>query len=290
MAQYVEPAGGSARVIDFVDADSEKWRAYGRLQPFPYSWIYRLEADRLARYEARKAIEFDASVFVSQREADIVRRRAPGSELSVIPLGVDVERFRPERDRPQREAIAVFTGVMNYFPNVDAVTYFARDILPRVRQEIPHAQFRIVGRDPSAAVRRLAQLPGVVVTGSVPDVRPHLADAALGVAPFRISRGAQSKVLEAMASGLPVVGTRVAFQGLAIGGDAGIRTADSPDAFAREVVTLLGDPDLRRDLGERARRYVERHHRWEEIGAMFEALLVGVVEGRRAARAAGGLR
>lgn len=291
MAQYVEHVQGLPRALDFVDADSEKWRAYGRVRPFPLSTLYALEAERLARYEARMASEFDASIFVSEAEAEIVRRRSARRELSVIPMGVDLEAFRPApEDARPHEPVAVFTGVMGYFPNADAVTYFARDIFPRVRSQVPKARFEIVGRNPAAEVRRLARLPGVTVTGTVADVRPYLANAALAVAPFRISRGVQSKVLEAMASGLPIVGTRLAFQGLTATDEDGIRVADSPESFAEEVVGLLRDPAHRAEQGRRARRHVERHHRWEEVGALLERKLLELVEAPRAAAAGSSVR
>jgi sugar transferase (PEP-CTERM/EpsH1 system associated) len=279
MAQYVEHVNGSPRVLDFVDADSEKMREYAQRMSFPQSAIYGLEADRLARYEARMASTFDISIFVSEAEAEIVRRRAAGGDYSIIRNGVNLEAFRPDPKagaRP-RDPVVVFTGVMGYFPNADAVTFFVRDILPLVRAQVPDARFEIVGRDPSAGVRQLARIPGVTVTGFVPDVRPYLANAALAVAPFRIARGVQNKVLEAMASGLPVVGTPLAFQGLAVGESDGVRVADTAEAFAGEVVTLLRDPALQSDLGQRARRYVERHHRWEEVGALLEGKLNDLV-------------
>ncbi|MGH7681246.1 MAG: TIGR03087 family PEP-CTERM/XrtA system glycosyltransferase, partial [Candidatus Eiseniibacteriota bacterium] len=193
MAQYVEGLEGVVRVLDFVDADSEKWRAYGKHQPFPQSALYALEGRRLARYEGRLASLFDASIFVSEAEADIVRRLAPERELTVICNGVDLNAFRPGSDDGRKPAV-VFTGVMNYYPNEDAVAYFAKDVFPAVRARVPAAEFWIVGREPSRAVRSLASLPGVQVTGSVPDVRPYLARASAAVAPFRIARGVQNKV------------------------------------------------------------------------------------------------
>jgi glycosyltransferase involved in cell wall biosynthesis len=150
---------------------------------------------------------------------------------------------------------------------------------------VPEVEFRIVGRRPSRAVRALAREPGVTVTGAVADVRPHLADATLAVAPFQITRGVQSKVLEAMASGLPVVGTRIAFQALGAGEKDGLRAADTPSALADEVVAVLRDPTLGRSRGAEARRYVERNHRWETSGDLLESVLTTLVEHRRAAPA-----
>ena len=283
MAPYAGGNTGLPRAIDFVDADSEKWRAYGRVRSFPQSSLYALEAERLARFEANVATEFDASFFVSQAEADIVQRRTARRDLRVIPMGVDLEYFRPapDDDRPREPAI-VFTGVMGYYPNVDAAVTFARDVLPIVRSRVPDARFVIVGKDPAVEVRRLARLPGVEVTGTVPDVRPYFAAASVAVAPFRIARGVQNKVLEAMASGLPVVGTRLAFQGLMAGEGDGVRMADSPDDLAREVGAILLDAATRRALGRSARLYVERHHHWERIGEQLEAALEGVVAAPRA--------
>jgi sugar transferase (PEP-CTERM/EpsH1 system associated) len=272
MAQYVEGERDYARAVDFVDADSEKWKVYGRVRAFPLSLLYAIEAGRLARYEGRVAERVEASIFVSEAEAAIVRRRAPAGKLTVLPMGVDLDAFRPGPDGPREPAI-VFTGVMGYYPNVDAVSYFAREVLPLVRSEVPAARFLIVGREPVGPVRRLAELPGVVVTGTVPDVRPYLAEASLAVAPFRIARGVQSKVVEAMASGLPVVGTRLAFQGLAATEADGVRMADAPERFAGEVVSLLRDDVERRARGRSARRYVEREHHWERLGARLDALL-----------------
>lgn len=291
MAQYIDRVSGVPRVFDFVDADSEKLREYARLRPFPESALYGLEADRLARYEAEMASKFDLSLFISEAEAEIVRRRAPGGTYSTIQNGVDLDVFRPRSDgAPAGDPVVVFTGVMGYFPNADAVAFFAQEILPRVRAQIPGTRFEIVGRDPSSAVRRLASLPGVTVTGGVPDVRPYLGHASLAVAPFRIARGVQNKVLEAMASGLPVVGTQLAFQGLTARDADGVRVADSADAFAGEVIGLLRNPELRTELGQRGRRYVEQNHRWEVVGAQLERALLDLVEARRGGGPLDGIR
>jgi sugar transferase (PEP-CTERM/EpsH1 system associated) len=285
MAPYIAPLTAIPRVIDFVDADSEKWRAYGRMRPFPLSTVYALEANRLGRYEGALAEEFDLSLFVSKAEADVVRRYAPTRALTVLPNGIDFASFRPPSAPPPGPPSIVFTGEMGYFPNVDAVAHFVRDVFPAVRRLVPEARFVIVGRNPAAAVRRLEQTPGVTVTGTVPDVRPYLAEARVAVAPFRIARGVPNKILEAMASGLPVVGTTVAFQALGASEEDGVRRIDEPAAFAREVAALLGDEGERADRGRRARRYVERNHSWDEAGARLEAMLEELVAARGAGRA-----
>ena len=284
MAQYAAEWKDLRRLVDFVDVDSEKWRAYADLTRGPMAKVYRLEANRLGRYDLAIASEFDRSIFVSQAEADLFRRLGAEGPIDVIPMGVDLEYFRPAA-RPPREGSApeiVFVGMMSYFPNIDAVSYFAREIFPLIRKDIPEARFTIVGRSPSARVRVLAGA-GVRVTGAVDDVRPFLAAASVAVAPFRVSRGMQSKVLEAMASGLPIVGSSLAFQGIPAREGDGVEAADAPEGFAEAVVRLLRDPALRGLRGESARRYVERHHRWEDRGATLEALLLDAGNPRKEA-------
>lgn len=281
---------GCPRLLDFVDVDSEKWRVYGERMRSPMSLLYALEAKRLATYEARMAQTFEHSALISEIEARILAARVPGLAVTVIPNGVDLEYFRPA-DRPDAAVaprpMAVFVGMMDYYPNCDAVLHFAKDILPLVRAEVPEFEFRIVGRRPTAAVRALARLPGVTVSGAVPDVRPHLAEALVAVAPFRIARGIQNKVLEAMACAVPVVGTPLAFQGIAAGEQDGIRLADAPEAMAGLLVELARAPALRAERGAAARAFVERHHRWDAVGAGLERILERLIETTRDRRAAG---
>ncbi|HLQ66720.1 MAG TPA: TIGR03087 family PEP-CTERM/XrtA system glycosyltransferase [Candidatus Limnocylindrales bacterium] len=292
MAQYVPSGSRIPRVMDFVDIDSDKWRLYAERRRGPAAWIYAREARRLGRYEEQVAREWDHSLFVSGREERLLAARVPGRPFTVLQNGVDLAHFNPAfagataPAAPARnggghgEALRiVFTGVMDYFPNVDGVRHFCASIFPRIRAALPEARFVIVGRNPARAVRALARQPGVEVTGTVPDVRPHLAGAAVSVAPLRIARGLQNKILEAMAMGLPVVGTSAAFEGLDAMRQAGARVADDPEAFATHVVELLRSPERRREAGSRARAYVERHHRWSDHGVALEALLTRVVAG-----------
>jgi len=305
MAEYVKHISDISKVMDFVDVDSDKWKLYADAHSFPFSWIYRLEAKRLAQYEEEVARIFDHSIFVTEKEAEIFKQRVNDRPISVIPNGVDLEYFSPQFCQgsdistqhsilkcslpvlsPQSSVlqfkssnlqpsspIIVFTGAMDYFPNVDAVQYFCKDIFPLVQDRIPEAKFMIVGRNPTHSVKQLSALQNVFVTGSVDDIRPYLSQAEIAVAPFRISRGIPNKILEAMAMGLPVVGTSTAFQGTQAKETDGIRIGDDPDEFAMKLCRLLQDSELRRQCSADVRRYVERCHRWEVHGAQLESIM-----------------
>src|SRR5215471_7362334 len=275
MTVYVQHVSGIPKVMDFVDADSEKWRLFADHHPWALSWVYRLEARRLARHEADIARVFDHAIFVTDRDAHILQERVPDRPISVIPNGVDLEYFTPPPNRgtATEPPALVFTGMMDYFPNVDAVNYFCHEIFPLVRKVVPAVQFYIVGRNPTQQVRQLSRQPNVIVTGAVPDVRPYLVQARVAVAPLRIARGVQNKILEAMAMGLPVVGTPAALQGTWATPADGVRMAESPYAFTHELVTLLKEHAWQRQCALQARRYVQEHHQWDEHNARLEALL-----------------
>lgn len=277
MAQYLSLPAPFPVVLDFVDVDSEKWRTYGESLGAPRSWIYRLEGRRLAQFEDASGNASDHCVVISRAEAALLEGRIR-KPVSVITNGVDHEYFRPVEGTapPHSPPNLVFVGAMDYVPNEDAVVFFSREILPRVRSSVPDTTFTIVGRNPTSRVRDLGGISGVRVTGPVPDVRPYVADSLLAVAPFRIARGIQNKVLEAMAMGRPVVGTALAFQGLSASGSDGVRITDRPEDLAAEIVQLLRDPDRARQCGERARAYVERAHRWETHVGALETILSGL--------------
>jgi sugar transferase (PEP-CTERM/EpsH1 system associated) len=273
MTVYVQQVSGIPKVIDFCGCRFEKWRLFADYHPWMLSWVYRLEARRLARHEIEVARIFDHTIFVTDREAQILQEHVPGRPISVIPNGVDLGGRRPLKKTMTEPPALVFTGMMDYFPNVDAVNYFCREIFPFVREVVPAVQFYIVGRNPTRQVRQLSRQPNVIVTGAVPDVRPYLARARVAVAPLRIARGVQNKILEAMAMGLPVVGTPAALQGTWATTTDGVRIADSPRAFAHELVTLLEDHALQRQCALQARLYVQEHHQWDAHNARLEALL-----------------
>jgi sugar transferase (PEP-CTERM/EpsH1 system associated) len=280
MAQYadgLELQAGTPRVIDFCDVDSDKWRQYAASHSPPGRWIYAREARLLAQCERRAAREFDVSLVSAEPEAVLLRAIAPESceSIRVLANGVDASYFDPAVRWPDpypagRRAI-VFTGAMDYYANVDAVRWFAVNVLPAVRAATPEAFFAIVGSNPSPQVRALARPGAVVVTGRVPDVRPYLAHASVVVAPLRIARGVQNKVLEAMAMSCPVVATSDAVQGIPGAAGAGVTVCDSAERMAESVIaTITRDVCTVPD----GRRFVQERHGWEaQVDALAGALL-----------------
>jgi sugar transferase (PEP-CTERM/EpsH1 system associated) len=241
------------------------------------SWIYAREARTLLAYERRVAAEMDASVFVSAGEAALFRKLAPEAAARVwdVHNGVDTGYFDPARTYPSpyraEERVVVFTGAMDYHANVDAVTWFAREVFPLLRRQQEAALFYIVGARPTEAVRRLARLPGVTVTGAVDDIRPYLAHARAAVAPLRLARGVQNKVLEAMAMAKAVVATPQALDGIECRvGEEVIQAADAVALAQRLAEVLEKGAD---DLGAAARRRVMEGYSWEGNLRRFESLL-----------------
>ncbi len=267
MAQYAEPYANARRVVDFCDVDSDKWRQYAANKAWPLSALYAHEARQLLRYERKVAAETDASLFVSAPEAALFRQLAPESAQRTghFSNGVDTAYFTPDGDYASPfdalQRALVFCGAMDYWPNVDAVTWFAREILPEVRRQHPEAVFAIVGARPSAEVLQLASLPGVLVTGTVPDVRPYVAHAAVCVAPLRIARGIQNKVLEAMSMATTVVVTPQALEGIAAVPGRDLLLAAGAGPFAAAVAQALAAPD--RAIGRAARGLVEEKYGWD---------------------------
>jgi sugar transferase (PEP-CTERM/EpsH1 system associated) len=269
MAQYADPYRSARRVVDFCDVDSDKWRQYAEQKSFPMSALYRYEARQLLRYERQVAREYDASLFVSAPEAELFRQLAPESSAKIghFSNGVDTDYFSPDAPHANPyaagERALVFTGAMDYWPNVDAVQWFAADIFPALRARYPDLRFYIVGSRPAPAVQALAQLAGVVVTGTVPDVRPYIRHAAVAVAPLRIARGIQNKVLEAMAMATPVVVSPQALEGIDAAPGSELVLAPDAAAFGAAVAALLdGQVDAAAAIGAAARARVQNNYSW----------------------------
>jgi len=272
MGAFLERHSGKPRVMHFGELDSDKWRQYAERGSPPMSWVHAREQRTLLAFERRIARSFSESVVCTPLEQRVFQEQIPGASCVVLRNGVDLERFHPRENASQPGELC-FTGVMNYHPNAEGCAWFVHEILPLIRAKRPEARFTIVGSSPTRAVERLAEVAGVRVTGFVPDTRTELRRASVAVAPLRIARGIQNKVLEALAMGLPVVGTTSATQG--VEGEPGrdFQVADDAQSFAARVVELLERPDEARALGQRGRAFVERQYDWENVLAPLEPLL-----------------
>jgi polysaccharide biosynthesis protein PslH len=275
-AQFAEPFAGLPRIMHFCDLDSLKWVQFAERSRPPMKWIYAREARRLLAYERAIAASFSHSLVCTATEKRDFERLIPGRPVSVVGNGVDLDFFRSS-GRTKRPLSMVFTGVMNYFPNVDAMCWFCDAILPLIQARLPAANLVICGARPAPAVRRLAQQRGVTVTGRVPDTRPYLDEAEIFVGPLRLARGIQNKLLEAMAMGLPCVSSSLAASATVIPNEAGILAASDAAGFAEHVVRLLTDGDYRATMAHRARAAVEEHYRWEVQLAALDRVIAGIV-------------
>ncbi|MGZ8981321.1 MAG: TIGR03087 family PEP-CTERM/XrtA system glycosyltransferase [Burkholderiaceae bacterium] len=289
MAQFVDDQPGLRCVVDFCDVDSAKWKQYSASQAWPSSAIYRREAVRLLAFERVVARRSAASIFATPAEAAMFVNLAPESEgrVHVVENGVDGSFFSPDALRPTPfpadETPIVFTGAMNYWPNVDGVCWFASEVLPRLVQRDPSVRFYVVGMNPTPVVEALARDPRIVVTGRVPDVRPYVQYARLVVAPLRIARGIQNKVLEAMSMARPVLMSAASAAGLSGRAGSEFEIAEGADEFAAKALAMLGDG--RADaMGRRARATVLTERDWSRNLAAFERLLQPRTEVRQVTR------
>jgi sugar transferase (PEP-CTERM/EpsH1 system associated) len=278
MAQYVVGLPRVRTFVDLVDMDSAKWGEYGRRRSWPVSAIFHREAERLLAYEREIAARAEASIFVSAEEARLFCDAAPecASRVVTIGNGVDSHYFAPSTDFTSPfgagERPIVFTGAMDYWPNVDAVTWFARDVLPEVRRHDASARFYVVGMNPDSAVRALAADPAVVVTGRVDDVRPYLAHARVVVAPLRVARGIQNKVLEAMAMAKAAVVTPPIAAGLSARPGVELEVASGNSEFAAKTLALM-DRQRAGPMGALARTRILNDYAWPASYALLDALL-----------------
>jgi sugar transferase (PEP-CTERM/EpsH1 system associated) len=266
MAPYALHRHGPRLILDAQDIDSEKWQTYAASSKWPMRLLWAREARTLRAYERHAAARCDVTFFVSAPEAQRFAELAPESAARVrwFENGVELDHFNPAHNFPTPFAhpgpALVFTGHMQYRPNVDAVIWFATEVMPRLRSRGADAHFWIVGAAPTSSVQALAKRAGVHVTGQVADTRPYLAHAAAVVCPLRIARGIQNKVLEAMAMGKPVIASPGAFEGVCATAGRDLLIADGAAAFCTAIEAVLAGAHP--DLGAHARVAMEAHYDW----------------------------
>jgi sugar transferase (PEP-CTERM/EpsH1 system associated) len=286
VAHSVEDAETPPRVLNLHNVESVLLaRAAAQAPSALRQRLMAWQAAKARRAEAHTLPRFDAGVVCSEVDAAEAQRIAPGLSLSVVPNGVDVEWFAPRVVVPEA-SLLVFTGAMDWLPNVDGVRFFTREVLPLLRRRVPRARLLVVGRGLTSALARELADAGVETTGAVEDVRPFLASAALVVVPLRIGGGTRLKILEAWAMGRPVLSTTIGAEGLPAYDGETLAIADDPEALAARAAALLADAGAGARLGARGRAMAESRFDWASVG---RALLAAWEEtSARPRRAAGG--
>ena len=277
------PRDGKTPVVLFEH--NVEFMIWKRLAAQERSWFKRalleIEWRKLRRYEGRACERANLTIAVSEEDRAMLAPLAGNSPVASVPTGVDTDYFTPNpaREVPNR---LVFSGAMDWHPNEDAMAHFVDEILPRIRARVPDVTLTIIGRNPSARVKALANQPGVTVTGTVADVRTHVAEGSLYVVPLRVGGGTRLKILEALSQGKPVLSTTIGAEGLALDPGKNIEIADDPQLFADRTVALLGDAARRAELSSAGRAVVEEKFSWTFVARQFEARMCEApVDGQR---------
>ena len=265
-------------VLSQQNVDSAIWRRLcgETANPF-YKFAYWTQQLAFQRYERVLSPKFDAVTCTSDIDAAVFQRHCAADTIEIIPNGVDVTHYQPDFTS-EAPAHLIYIGSMDWYPNEDAVAFFADEVLPGIQDKVPDVQFSIVGGNPSARVQKLAEREGVVVTGRVPEIKPYFAEATVFIVPLRIGSGTRLKILEALAMGKAIVSTSVGAEGLDLKDGEEIFIADEPTTFADAVTRLLTDASLRRTVGENGRARVEQDYDWRSIGEKLHNLYESLIK------------
>lgn len=272
VAQYVEHVTGIPKILDFGDMDSQKWLEYAHYKPFPLSLGYTVEGHKMLKAEKRLARRFDLCTATTRAEWQTLQDYGTGAATDWFANGVDADFFSPTDGAYDPDTIS-FIGRMDYYPNQECMERFCKDVWPLLKARRPRLQLLIVGADPSPSIRALGELPGVTVTGSVPDVRPYVRSSALMVAPLAIARGTQNKILEAMAMGVPVVTGAAAAGGVDAEKGRHFLVADSAGDITEAILRILDTPQERARLASAGRARMLSHHAWGRSMQRLDAII-----------------
>ncbi|MCH8537241.1 MAG: TIGR03087 family PEP-CTERM/XrtA system glycosyltransferase [Alkalimonas sp.] len=282
MAIYLDRAGmfkechrSATLLMDFMDLDSDKWQQYANNAAWPMRLVYQREAKLVAQAEQRIYQQFDHCFFISDNEVQLfARRQSDASKVSVLANGLDTSVFYPASSPATPVApVFLFTGVMNYKPNEDAVLWFVQSMWQQVLAKYPGARFVIAGMQPSSRILQLAKIPGIEVTGYVDDILPYYHQASIFIAPFRLARGVQNKILQAMACGLPVITTPMGAEGIACQHGVHLLTASDEAEFVASIERLQAEPDLRLALQSNGPELIRQQYSWEGVLQTLPELL-----------------
>jgi len=265
------------KTMDLIDVDSRKWSQYAERCSVVFKWLYRREARLLLRYEEKIIDFFDQTLLVSNPEKNILQNHTKSARLHAVSNGVDIDFFSPDQgvDLKNTAPTLVFVGAMDYLPNVEGIGWFVEQILPMVQEAIPDIHLQIVGSKPTKEVLALQRMDNILVTGFVEDVRDYLLSADICIVPLKIARGIQNKVLEAMAMGKPVVCTEEALTGIDAEPGECVLVENDPGLFAKAVIRLINDPNLKKDLGEKARERMVNEYAWSNKLKQLRRIMTG---------------
>ena len=277
VAPYVEQVRDVPKILDFGDMDSQKWLEYANYKPFPLSLGYRLEGHKMRAAERRLAQRFDLCTATTRAEWETLESYGTGAATDWFPNGVDADFFCPTDQAYDTETIS-FIGRMDYYPNQECMARFCAETWPLLKARRPALKLLIVGADPSPAMRKLGELPGVTVTGSVLDVRPFIRSSALMVAPLNIARGTQNKILEAMAMGVPVVTSRIAAGGVDAQALTHFLVADTPTEYCEAILQVLENPAERQRLAIAGRQRMLSHHAWPQSMHRLDQIIARCID------------
>lgn len=277
VAQYVEHVQDIPKILDFGDMDSQKWLEYANYKPFPLSLGYRLEGYKMLAAEKRLARRFDICTATTRAEWETLDGYGTGAATDWFPNGVDAEFFSPGEQAYDADTVS-FIGRMDYYPNQECMARFCAEVWPLVRAQRPEMKLLIIGADPSPQMRQLGELPGVTVTGSVPDVRPYVRKSAVMVAPLAIARGTQNKILEAMAMGVPVITSSCAAGGVDAEDGAHLLVADTPQQIVAAILRVAGDAQERERLARAGRERMLSHHAWPRSMQRLDGIIARLVD------------
>lgn len=262
-------------LMDFMDLDSDKWQQYANTSNWPMTWVYQREAKILAEYEQKIVQHFTACFFIADAEVSLFQTKSKHSQnVYTLGNGMDTKTFFPAKTPPNNEyPVFLFTGVMDYKPNVDAVIWFVQNIWSSLLSKYPKAKFIIAGMTPSPAVKELQNISGIEVTGYVDDILPYYHQSDYFVAPFRLARGVQNKVLQAFACGLPVISTPMGAEGIDCSEKKDILLANNKEEFLAAIALLEQDYELKNSIKENALILINEKYSWEGKLQILENIL-----------------
>ena len=274
MAQYAIHHKHLFRILDLPDAFSLYWQRRKNVpRSFFTRWLDTIESERVLKYEKYILNEFNLNLVCSNEDLKFLENKHNIRTIRLLPNGVDTDKFKPMTHDYSHAHTLLFTGNMDYDPNVDAVIFFANEVFPLIKQQFPNVKFVIAGQRPIDKVKALSQIKDIEVTGFIPDLSEMYNAASVVVAPLRFGAGTQNKVLEAMAMGIPVVCSNIGFEGLGIADGEGAFMRTDAYSFAAQVSALLTDATLRQSVGEKGVEVIQKSFSWNTVAATLDQYL-----------------